>query len=215
MMCPCCKSELLEVRRLDQTEQVARGEFERAKLHVCQRCGGGWINRRQLAEILLERLQQVGLGELDRTVPSFARTPDERQMTESRASVATTMASMPDFPVRLLEHLEGLIDDALELHQLDAAAALGILNRLSAAADVRSARGDDEIVLLLRRMRTSALAAESRNEAALDSFVKDGWSLVVEFQKLFPAGRERAGKTRFQGLNRNGCGASRQAGVGT
>ena len=64
MKCPCCKSELLEVRELDQTEQVARGEFEHPKLHVCQRCGGGWMNRRQLTEVLLERLQQVGLGEL-------------------------------------------------------------------------------------------------------------------------------------------------------
>ena len=52
-------------------------------------------------------------------------------------------------------------------------------------------------------------------EAALDSFVKDGWSLVVEFQKPFGAGREQAEKTRFLGLNRNGCGARRQAGVGT
>ena len=123
---------------------------------------------------------------------------------------------MPDFPVLwLLEHLERLIDDVLELRRLDAADALGILSRLSAAAEIRSARDDDEIVRLLRRMRTSALAAESRNEAALDSFVKDGWSLVVEFQKLFRPGRERAGEPRFQGLNRNGCGASRQAGVGT
>ena len=123
---------------------------------------------------------------------------------------------MPDSPVLwLLEHLERLIDDALELRRLDAADALGILSRLSAGAEVRSARDDDEIVRLLRRMRTSALAAESGNEAALDSFVKDGWSLIVELQKLFRADRERAGKPRFRGLNRNGCGASRQARVGT
>ncbi len=123
---------------------------------------------------------------------------------------------MPDFSVlRLLEHLERLIDDALELGRLDAADALGILSRLSAVAEVCTVRDDDEIVRLLRRMRTSVLAAESRNETALDSFVKDGWSLIVEFQKLFQPDRERAGKPRFQGLNRNGCGASRQARVGT
>ena len=87
MRCPCCRSELLEVRRLDQTEQVAGGEFERPKLHVCQRCGGGWMNRRQLTDVLLERLQQVGLGELDRTVPSFSRAKRATPFVEPSTAV--------------------------------------------------------------------------------------------------------------------------------
>lgn len=87
MMCPCCKSEVLEVRRLDQTEQVARGELDRAKLYVCQRCGGGWMNRRQLTEVLLERLQQVGLGELDRTEPSFSRAKRTTPFVEPSTAV--------------------------------------------------------------------------------------------------------------------------------
>ncbi len=51
MRCPRCRTEVLELR----------DELGRLELHVCLRCGGGWVDHPQLTEIL-NRLRQPKLS---------------------------------------------------------------------------------------------------------------------------------------------------------
>ena len=56
MKCPRCRTKVFETEVFEM-----RDELGRLELHVCLRCGGGWVDHLQLTEIL-NRLRQPELN---------------------------------------------------------------------------------------------------------------------------------------------------------
>ena len=64
MMCPSCTTEAMESKR------VSKGQHRCFKIHLCRRCKGAWIDRRQL-ELMLEQIPQNDLAGLDRALTTW------------------------------------------------------------------------------------------------------------------------------------------------
>ena len=81
MRCPRCTTEVLEATEQQQAGSVASGELEPLEIHMCQRCGYGWVDQRQLMEIL-KRLRLAELSDHDRMLAEWVER-FERALTKT------------------------------------------------------------------------------------------------------------------------------------